>query len=55
LLDLNKIYNLDCIEGMKQITDKYLELAIVEPPYGINAFNMSMSVIRIEKVMVILV
>jgi site-specific DNA-methyltransferase (adenine-specific) len=33
MFELNKIYNLDCMEGMKQIPDKYFELAIVDPPY----------------------
>lgn len=32
-------YNLDCMEGMKQFPDKYFELAIVDPPYGININN----------------
>lgn len=27
---------------MKNIPDKYFELAIVDPPYGINAPNMNM-------------
>lgn len=35
-LKLNKFYNMDCMEGMKHIPDKYFELAIVDPPYGIN-------------------
>lgn len=35
-------YNMDCMEGMKQFPDKYFDLAIVDPPYGINAPNMSM-------------
>lgn len=34
--ELNKLYNEDCLEAMKQIPDKYFELAIVDPPYGIN-------------------
>ena len=29
-------YNLDCMEGMKEYPDKYFELAIVDPPYGIG-------------------
>jgi site-specific DNA-methyltransferase (adenine-specific) len=33
----NEIFNLDCIEGMKQYPDNYFELAIVDPPYGIGA------------------
>ena len=28
---------MDCIEGMKQYTDNYFDLAIVDPPYGISA------------------
>ena len=36
MLELNKLYNMDCMEGMKQFPDKYFELAIVDPPYGIN-------------------
>ena len=31
-----KLYNGDCMEYMKDIPDKYFELAIVDPPYGIN-------------------
>ena len=29
-LELNKLYNMDCMEGMKQFPDKYFELAIVD-------------------------
>lgn len=42
MLELNKLYNMDCMIGMKQFPNKYFELAIVDPPYGINAPNMSM-------------
>ena len=27
---------MDCMEAMKEFTDKYFELAIVDPPYGIG-------------------
>ena len=30
-------YNMDCMEGMRQFPDKYFDLAIVDPPYGISA------------------
>lgn len=33
----SKVFNMDCIEGMKQYPDNYFELAIVDPPYGIDA------------------
>ena len=36
-MDLKGFYNMDCMEGMKQIPDKYFDLAIVDPPYGIGA------------------
>ena len=29
-------YNMDCMEGMKQFPDKYFDLAVCDPPYGIN-------------------
>lgn len=32
----NKVILGDCMEGMKQYPDKYFDLAIVDPPYGIN-------------------
>ena len=37
----SKVFNMDCIEGMKQYPEKHFELAIVDPPYGIN-INVSM-------------
>jgi site-specific DNA-methyltransferase (adenine-specific) len=36
MLELNQLYNMDCMEGMKQFPDKYFELAVVDPPYGIG-------------------
>lgn len=29
-------YNMDCMDGMKEFPDKYFDLAIVDPPYGID-------------------
>lgn len=37
----SEVFNIDCIEGMKQYPDKYFDLAVVDPPYGIN-INVSM-------------
>jgi site-specific DNA-methyltransferase (adenine-specific) len=34
--ELNQIILADCMDIMKDIPDKYFELAIVDPPYGIN-------------------
>ena len=30
------VYNMDCVEGMKHYPDKYFDLALVDPPYGIG-------------------
>ena len=30
-------YNMDCMKAMKQFTDNFFDLAIVDPPYGIGA------------------
>ena len=34
---MSTVYLMDCIEGMKCYPDKYFDLAIVDPPYGIGA------------------
>ena len=34
--ELNRLYNFDCMAAMKQIPDKYFQLAIIDPPYGIG-------------------
>ena len=36
MLDLDKLYNIDCMQGMKEFPDKYFDLAVVDPPYGIG-------------------
>ena len=32
-------YNMDCMQGMKEYPDKFFDLAIVDPPYGISINN----------------
>jgi len=33
---VNKIYNKDCIEGMKTIPDEKIDLVVTDPPFAIN-------------------
>ena len=33
---INTVYNEDCMVGMSRYPDKYFDLAIVDPPYGIG-------------------
>ena len=35
-MELNKIYNEDCLEGMKRISDNSIDLIVTDPPYLIN-------------------
>jgi len=38
----SEVYNTDCLEYMRTLPDKAFQLAIADPPYGINAPNMRM-------------
>lgn len=35
-----QLLNIDCMEYMKTVPDKYFDLAVVDPPYGIDAANV---------------
>jgi site-specific DNA-methyltransferase (adenine-specific) len=37
---ISEVYNMDCIDGMKQYPDKFFDLAIVDPPYGIDVTKL---------------
>jgi len=49
VLELNRLYLMDCMEGMKQFPDKYFELAIVDPPYGIGMDGQKESICKNPK------
>ena len=36
---ISEVYNMDCVAGMKEYPDKYFDLAIVDPPYGLERFK----------------
>jgi len=40
--DKTKSFNMDCLEFMTTVPDKFYDLAIVDPPYGIDRNNMNM-------------
>lgn len=43
-----KLYNCDCMELLKQTPDKHFDLAIVDPPYGID-INPNMGIKKGQK------
>mgnify|MGYP003508906173 FL=1 len=38
----SEVFLLDCIEGMSFYQDKHFDLAVVDPPYGLDLANMNM-------------
>ena len=34
MLELNRLYHMDCLDGMKRFPDEFFDLAVVDPPYG---------------------
>jgi site-specific DNA-methyltransferase (adenine-specific) len=37
--ELNKIYCMDCLEGLKKIPDNSVDLILTDPPYSINYYS----------------
>jgi site-specific DNA-methyltransferase (adenine-specific) len=44
-----ELYNMDCMEAMKKMKDNEFDLAIVDPPYGIDLANMNMGIGKTPK------
>lgn len=40
---ISEVYLMDCVQGMKEYPDKFFDLAICDPPYGIDILNKSKS------------
>ena len=36
MLEINKIYNMDCMEGIKLLDDNSIDLVIIDPPYKLS-------------------
>ena len=36
MLELNQIYNMDCVEGLKKIDDNSIDLIVTSPPYNVG-------------------
>ena len=33
---MTEVYNMDCMDYLRDVPDKYFDLLIADPPYGIN-------------------
>ena len=38
-MELNKVYNMDCMEGIKLLDDNSIDLVLIDPPYLLNLNN----------------
>ena len=36
MLELNRIYNMDCLEGMKSLDDNSVHSIVTDPPYELG-------------------
>jgi site-specific DNA-methyltransferase (adenine-specific) len=36
MLELNKLYNIDCLDGMQNISDKSIDCIVTSPPYNLG-------------------
>ena len=43
---MNQAFNRDCMEAMREFPDNFFDLAVVDPPYGINITSQSVHVER---------
>jgi len=48
MLETDKIYCMDCLEGMKLLEDKSVDCIITDPPYGIN-YHSNMGSVEYKK------
>ena len=48
-LELNRIYHMDCLEGMKLIPDKSIDMILCDLPYGTTACKWD-TIIPLEQI-----
>ena len=49
-MQLNRIYNEDCLEGMKRIPDNTIDLTVTSPPYdNLRTYNGNITQWSFEK------
>lgn len=44
MFELNRLYNMDCMAAMQEIPDKFFELDICDPPYGIGIDGQKLNI-----------
>lgn len=40
MLEINKVYNMDCVDGIKLLDDNSIDLVIIDPPYKLDIVKL---------------
>ena len=48
-MEVNKIYNEDCLEGMKRIEDKSIDMILTDYNSGLSLLNIILITIRLNE------
>lgn len=48
-MPISEVYNMDCMEYMKNIPDKFFDLAVVDPPYGLGIDGQELQICKNPK------
>lgn len=49
MLEINKIYNIDCIDGLDQLDNNSIDLIMMDPPYEVDYHKKSEALSRLDK------
>lgn len=49
MLELNKIYNMDCIDGLELIDDNTIDLVVIDPPYEVDYHKKAEALSKLDK------
>ena len=41
MLEINKVYNMDCVDGIKLLDDNSIDLVIIDPPYKLDIVKLT--------------
>ena len=50
MLEVDKIHNLDCLDGLKQLEDQSIDIVITSPPYNLGKRLLSRDYNRVVKI-----
>lgn len=50
MLEHNKIYNMDCIEGIKKLPDNSVDAIVTDPPYGLTSQRIYSKVKDVDEI-----